>query len=243
VSPFEKALGGSWKKGDRFGICDGPIVPSGPLLMDVFGRLLERFGPQHWWPGDSPLEIMVGAVLTQNTAWPNVEKAIRALKEKGDLSLGFLLSLPQETMAELIRPCGYFRIKARRLKNLLALAQEKGKGDLEAFLSLPTDELRKALLSVSGIGPETADSILLYAAKRPVFVVDAYTRRILWRHGWISREAKYEEIQALFMERIPQDSSLYNEYHALLVALGKRHCRPKPKCLGCPLEDLLPHEL
>jgi hypothetical protein len=112
----------------------------------------------------------VGAVLTQNTAWPNVEKAIRALKEKGDLSLGFLLSLPHETMAELIRPCGYFRIKARRLKNLLALAQEKGKGDVEAFLSLPTDELRKALLSVSGIGPETADSILLYAAKRPVFM-------------------------------------------------------------------------
>jgi endonuclease-3 related protein len=221
---------------------DGPATPSAALLMDVFGRLLMRFGPQHWWPGDSPLEVMVGAVLTQNTAWPNVEKAIRGLKEKGDLSLGCLLRIPEETLAELIRPCGYFRIKARRLRNLLTLAAQRGKGDLEAFLSLPTGELREALLSVSGIGPETADSILLYAAGRPVFVVDAYTRRVLSRHGWIPPEAKYDEVQALFMERLPRDSFLYNEYHALFVALGKRHCRPTPRCYGCPLEDLLPPE-
>lgn len=218
----------------------GLASPGSALLMEVFHRLLERFGPQHWWPGESPLEVMVGAVLTQNTAWPNVEKAIRALKEDGQLSLSGLISLPEEILAQLIRPCGYFRVKARRLKNLMTVAAEKGRGDLETFLALPTGELRETLLSVSGIGPETADSILLYAAGRPVFVVDAYTRRVLLRHGWIGPAAKYGEIQSLFTERLPRDPSLCNEYHALFVALGKTYCRSRPRCLGCPLEELLP---
>ena len=208
--------------------------------MEVFRRLLGRFGPQHWWPGESALEVMVGAVLTQNTAWPNVEKAIRALKEDGDISLSSLLRIPEEALAERIRPCGYFRVKARRLKNLMTVAYQRGRGDLEAFLSLPTGELRETLLSVSGIGPETADSILLYAAGRPVFVVDAYTRRVLLRHGWIQPKASYEDIQALFMEGLPRAPSLYNEYHALFVALGKVHCRPSPRCPDCPLQELFP---
>ncbi len=208
--------------------------------MEVYRRLLSRFGPQHWWPGESPLEVMVGAVLTQNTAWPNVEKAIRALKQDGHLSLAALDRMPEEALAELIRPCGYFRIKARRLKNLVTVAARKGRGDLDSFLSLPTGELREALLSTSGIGPETADSILLYAAGRPVFVVDAYTRRVLSRHGWIQPKDSYEAIQTMFMERLPPEPSLYNEYHALFVALGKSHCRPNPRCRGCPLEGLLP---
>lgn len=232
------AAPGSVESGHR--AWDGPGPPKARLLMEVFRRLLERFGPQHWWPGDSPLEVMVGAVLTQNTAWPNVEKAIGKLKEDGLLSLSGLLSIPEEALAGLIRPCGYFKVKARRLKNLLTVGAQRGRGDLKEFLSLPTEELRETLLAVSGIGPETADSILLYAAGRPVFVVDAYTRRVLSRHGWIRPKASYEEIQALFMERLPRDPSLYNEYHALFVALGKAHCRPSPSCQDCPLEDLLP---
>lgn len=213
-----------------------PISRNAEVLMEIFHRLLEHFGPQHWWPGDSPIEVMVGAVLTQNTAWPNVEKAIRAMKEKDLLSLPGLLRIPEEDLAELIRPCGYFRLKARRLVNLLTVVKQVGNGDLGAFFSLPTENLREVLLSVSGIGPETADSILLYAAGRPVFVVDAYTRRVLQRHGFIPENATYHEVQSLFMENLPKDPSLFNEYHALFVALGKTHCRPKPKCIGCPLE-------
>ena len=214
--------------------------PDSALLLEVFHRLLSRFGPQHWWPGESPIEVMVGAILTQNTAWSNVEKAIAALKRRRGLSLKALSRMSEESLSERIRPCGYFRVKARRLKNLIAAVQRPGHGDLDRFLSLPTKKLRDALLEVSGVGPETADSILLYAARRPVFVVDAYTRRALARHRWISPDAAYNEIQTLFMDRLPRDASLFNEYHALLVVLGKGHCRPKPRCSGCPLEDLLP---
>lgn len=211
--------------------------PSAELLMSIFERLLDRFGPQHWWPGDSPLEVMVGAVLTQNAAWPNVEKAIRGLKSHRALSIDALIRIPEKDLAELIRSCGYFRVKARRLKNLMGQVQDRCGGDLETLLSLPTRELRALLLKVSGIGPETADSILLYAAQRPVFVVDAYTRRALSRHGWVPPGASYDEIQALFMDRLPHCVKLHNEYHALWVALGKAFCRPKPRCSGCPLED------
>lgn len=212
--------------------------PSPELLMQIFHRLFEHFGPQNWWPGESALEVVVGAVLTQNTAWPNVEKAIKAIKEKDLLSLPGLLSIPEEDLAELIRPCGYFRVKARRLKNLLNAMEEVGKGDLDAFLSLPTEKLREVLMAVSGIGPETADSILLYAAGRPVFVVDGYTKRALSRHGLVSNKATYHEIQTFFMDGLPKDPSLFNEYHALFVALGKTYCRTKPKCQGCPLEGI-----
>ncbi len=207
------------------------------LLLEIFRRLLDRFGPQHWWPGESPFEVMVGAVLTQNAAWANVEKALRTLKARGELRFQTLLSMPEDILAQRLRPCGYFRVKTTRLKNLLRAVALWDRGDLEAFLARPTQELREILLSVPGIGPETADSILLYAAQRPVFVIDAYTRRILSRHGWSHPKASYEQLQALFMDRLPPDVPLFNEYHALLVALGKSHCRPRPRCRECPLES------
>jgi len=208
--------------------------------MVVFHRLFGHFGPQRWWPADSPLEVMVGAILTQNTAWSNVEIAIKALRESHILSsMAALVNTTEETLSGLIRPCGYFRVKAHRIKNLIAAVEVQTGGCLDKFLSLPRAELREKLLSISGVGPETADSILLYAAKKPVFVVDAYTRRALFRHGWISPKATYDDIQSLFMEHLPLDVSLYNEYHALWVALGKVFCRPKARCSGCPLEELL----
>jgi endonuclease-3 related protein len=203
--------------------------------MEIYQRLSSHFGPQHWWPGDSPLEIMIGAILTQNTAWANVEKSIGKLREAGALSFEALRDIAEETLAELIRTCGYYRIKARRIKNLIVAVQEQSGGHLAEFLFFPLYELRKKLLAISGVGPETADSILLYAAQRPIFVVDAYTRRALSRHAWISADAKYEEIQSLFMQ-LPPDFALYNEFHALWVALGKNYCKPRPRCAGCPLE-------
>jgi endonuclease III related protein len=212
--------------------------PSARLLLEVFHLLLDHFGPQHWWPGDSPLEVMVGAILTQNTAWANVEKAISALKESGDLSLQSLTRMSHEAFSKRIRACGFFRVKARRLKNLLDAVDEITPNDLEGFLSLPTGELRRKLLAVPGVGPETADSILLYAAQRPIFVVDAYTRRALAQHGWASPKASYEEVQSLFMETLQGDVALYNECHALWVALGKAYCRPNARCSGCPLEEM-----
>jgi endonuclease-3 related protein len=207
------------------------------LLKEVYQRLYAHFGPQNWWPGDTPFEVMIGAVLTQNTAWGNVEKAVAALKSDA-FSPESLYRMPEEDLARKIRPCGYFRVKARRLKNLLAAVQANGNGclDVDRFLSLPTAKLRHLLLSVSGVGPETADSILLYAALRPVFVVDAYTRRALSRHGWIEPDASYDDIQRLFMSCLPHDANLFNEYHALWVMLGKTYCRPGPRCSGCPLE-------
>ncbi len=214
--------------------------PTTRLLMAVYARLLEHFGPQHWWPGETPLEVMVGAVLTQNTAWVNVERAIDALRAAGELSLEALVRITEEDLARRIRPAGYFRVKARRLKNLILTAHGLGDGDLDAFLARPTDELRQTLLAVSGVGPETADSILLYAAQRPVFVVDAYTRRALLRHRWILPQARYREIQSVFMKHLPPDVALYNEYHALWVAVGKTWCRPTPRCAGCPLEGFPP---
>lgn len=209
--------------------------PRAELLMEIYQRLSRHFGPQHWWPGDSPLEIIMGAILTQNTAWANVEKSIGKLRNAGALSFEALSDITEEALAELIRTCGYYRIKARRIKNLIVAVQEQGGGHLAEFLSLPLYKLRKKLLAISGVGPETADSILLYAAQRPIFVVDAYTCRALSRHAWISANAKYEEIQSLFMQ-LPPDVALYNEYHALWVALGKSYCKQRPRCAGCPLE-------
>jgi endonuclease-3 related protein len=215
------------------------LLPDAKLLMEIFHRLSRHFGHQHWWPGDTQLEMMVGAILTQNTAWSNVEKAINRLMEAKGLTLQALLHMPEETLERLIRPCGYYRVKAQRLKNLLLAVHEKSDGKLTAFLSLPTADLRETLLAVSGVGPETADSILLYAAQRPVFVVDTYTRRALFRHGWVPLKATYDEVQSLFMQCLPPDAALYNEYHALWVALGKIYCRPQSRCAGCPLEVLL----
>ncbi len=207
------------------------------VLRDIYNLLLVHFGPQHWWPGESPFEIMVGAVLTQNTSWQNVEKAIANLKTAELLSPAVLAALPPEVLAEHIRPAGYHNLKAGRLKNLLALIT--GQGGVEALLAQPTALLRELLLSVKGIGPETADSIVLYAAGQPVFVVDTYTHRIFSRHGLIGEECDYFQLQDLFMDNLEEDAALFNEYHALLVRLGKEFCKKtKPKCEDCPLAVL-----
>jgi len=210
------------------------------ILTDIYRRLLTAYGPQHWWPADSAFEVIVGAVLTQNTSWNAVEQAIARIKERGLLSIPALHHIPVEELSHLVRPAGYFRLKARRLKNLIDFLVTEYAGDLDRMGTISTGELRSRLLAVNGIGPETADSILLYAFRRPVFVVDAYTLRVLSRHRLILPRAAYGELQALFMEHLPPDEALFNEYHALLVQVGKRHCRPTPSCPGCPLEPLLP---
>lgn len=210
-------------------------------LMEVYELLFQAFGPQQWWPGDTPFEVMVGAVLTQNTNWGNVHRAITNLKEAGLLEPKALDRVPLAELEELIRPAGYFRVKARRLRNLLRLVVDRYDGSLEAMFANHPATLREELLSVQGIGLETADSILLYAGNMPVFVVDAYTHRVLSRHGWIDFQADYHEIQDLFHSSLPEDVQLFNEYHALLVRLGKDYCRKRrPRCADCPLAGLLP---
>ncbi len=209
-------------------------------LCEVYRHLFDAFGPQLWWPGESPFEIMVGAVLTQNTNWRNVERAIENLRQADLLDVLALYDVPLEELEELIRPAGYFRIKARRLNNLLELLVDGYAGSLEAMFRTDLPTLREQLLGVRGIGPETADSILLYAGGLPSFVVDAYTHRVFARHGWIGFDADYHEIQDHFQSNLPDDAALYNEYHALLVHLGKHYCRKsKPKCGDCPLVEFL----
>ena len=211
------------------------------MLTAVYEKLLAAFGPQHWWPGDSPFEIVVGAVLVQNTAWRNVEQAIENLRDAGLMEPRALYAVPEKELAELIRPAGYFQVKSRRLRNLLKLVVEQYDDSLEAMFRTDLATLREELLGVSGIGPETADAILLYAGSLPTFVVDTYTHRVLARHGWIGYEADYHEIKDHFEAGLPADAALYNEYHALLVRLGKNYCRKtEPKCEACPLVDLLP---
>jgi endonuclease-3 related protein len=209
-------------------------------LSEIYQRLNDNFGPQHWWPGETPLEIMVGAVLTQNTNWQNVEKAIANLKNGGLLSLSALAEIPVDTLAQHIRPSGYYNLKAKRLKNLV-MAIGRNDEDLDTFFADRPDDLREKLLAIKGIGPETADSIILYAAKKPAFVIDAYTHRVLLRHDLIWEESDYHEMQEMFMSVLPEDIAIYNEYHALLVRLGKDYClKRNPRCQGCPLEELLP---
>lgn len=206
-------------------------------LMEMVELLLDHFGPQHWWPGETPLEVMVGAILTQNTNWKNVEKAIENLKRKGLLSIQGIHSLTVQRLAEDIRPAGYFNIKAKRLKNLMDFLVEHYEGEVALFLEDRTETLRKGLLSVRGIGPETADSILLYAAGRPLFVVDNYTYRILNRHGLVDDQVSYYDLQDLFMGNLPHDPQLFNEFHALIVSTGKDYCKRNPLCHLCPLKN------
>ena len=209
-------------------------------LSQIYELLLEAYGPQHWWPADSPLEVVVGAVLTQNTDWRGVEKALDNLKKHKLLDPVKLQAMPNEELAQLIKPAGYFNLKARRLKNLIDFLIEAYCGDLETMGRAQTGKLRKELLTVNGVGPETADSILLYALEKPVFVVDAYTYRVMSRHDMIGEEVSYDELQELFTRHLPLEVKLFNEYHALLVRVGKLHCRRQPHCQGCPLEPLLP---
>ena len=211
-------------------------------LSEIYQLLYDAFGPQHWWPGETPFEIMAGAILTQNTNWANVEKAIANLKSAGYMAPEALHRIDLTQLAELIRPAGYFNIKAKRLKNFINWLFDDYSGELTNLEAIYTDQLREELLAIKGIGCETADSILLYALGRPVFVVDAYTARITLRHELIEPGADYEQLRELFESNLPEDVRFYNEYHALLVRAGKEFCRPKAKCHGCPLEEL-PHTL
>ncbi len=211
-------------------------------LTEIYRLLYDAFGPQHWWPGETPFEIITGAILTQNTSWANVEKAITNLKSAGCLRPEKLHHLDLSQLAELIRPAGYFNIKAKRLKNFVNWLFDNYDGELKNLESIDTDQLRAELLAIKGVGRETADSILLYALERPIFVVDAYTARIVFRHGLIGADADYEQLRELFESSLPADTQLFNEYHALLVRAGKEFCRPKARCTHCPLEKL-PHTL
>ncbi len=209
--------------------------------MEIYHAARERFGHQGWWPGETPLEICVGAILTQNTNWTNVEKAIANLKAADRMSVARLHELPHEALAELIRPAGYFNVKARRLMNFIDRVWAGFGDDLDAFLDRSVGTLREDLLAIKGVGRETADSMILYAAGKLTFVVDTYTYRILFRHGLIDAEADYEAIKELMEHYLADDLDLYNDFHAQLVAVGKHYCKPRPKCAGCPLEPL-PHD-
>jgi endonuclease-3 related protein len=210
--------------------------PQSRILKRIFLRLYSVFGPQHWWPADSGFEVMIGAILTQNTNWANVEKAILALKEKKNLNPKRLLKIPTRKLAGLIKSAGYYNLKAARLKNFLRFFFNCYSADIERMGAQDLVTLRRQLLAVKGIGPETADSILLYALKKPVFVIDAYTKRIFSRHRLLAEDVTYEQAQDIFMRNLKSDAVLFNEYHALLVKLGKDYCRKQnPKCEICPL--------
>ena len=210
------------------------------LLLAYYDAMAEALGPSRWWPGDTPFEIALGAILTQNTAWTNVEKAIANLRSADLLDARALSGLPAAELEELIRPAGFFRIKAARLRNFLAFLDESCGLDLDLLRTADTGALRRSLLDVSGIGPETADSILLYALGHPTFVVDAYTRRILHRHMLVHEDIGYEELREVFMDALPADPALFNEYHALIVRTGKTWCAKKAgKCAACPLSRYL----
>jgi endonuclease-3 related protein len=208
-------------------------------LLRIYELLYAQFGAQHWWPGEDPFEVIVGAILAQNTSWKNVEKAITNLKEAGALFPGGIATLSLPKLADLIRPSGTYRVKADRLLQFVAFFKDQYGFSLEAMFRVPLPRIRAELLAVEGIGPETADSILLYAGGYPVFVVDAYTKRIFSRHGFLRGGCAYGELQALFMEALPADVPLFNEYHALIVRLGKSRCRARPICEDCVLQSLL----
>ena len=205
------------------------------ICRRAFERIFAFFGPRHWWPGETREEIIIGAVLTQNTNWRNVEKAIENLKRADALDFHQMAALAPAALAELIRPAGYYNIKAGRLQSVCRYFIERCKGNLDRLRNVDDTTLRAELLATHGVGRETADSILLYALERPVFVIDAYTLRIGVRHGWFAPETKYEAARSFFERSLRGDVTLYNEYHALLVAVGNRYCKPKPSCAGCPL--------
>lgn len=204
-------------------------------LYKIYQTLFEAFGPQQWWPARTRFEVIVGAILTQNTTWANVERAVENLRKARLLNLKALAAASTQRLYPFLRPTGYYRIKARRLKAAINFLSERYQENLNRFFKEPLCSARPRLLSVKGIGPETADSILLYAGKKPVFVVDAYTRRIFERLRILHRGDSYEGIQRLFMANLPRRTGLYNEYHALIVRLGKDVCRKKPRCEICPL--------
>ncbi len=209
------------------------------VLIEIYHILYNAFGPQNWWPGETPFEIAVGAILTQNTNWNNVEKAISNLKKNRNLSAKAIYKLSEKKLAELIRPVGYYNIKTKRLKSFINFLMNDYHGDIRKMKKEDTFLLRQKLLNINGIGPETADSILLYGLDKPIFVIDAYTKRILSRHGIMDKDKSYDEFQKLFHNAIEKDVQIFNEYHALLVKVGKTYCRLKnPLCNECPLNNL-----
>lgn len=208
-------------------------------LRRYYRRLLHAYGPQHWWPAESRFEIIIGAILTQNTAWKNVERAIDRLKRAGLMTPEAMHQDSVRGLAGVIRPSGYFNLKAERLKSFVRFLMDHYMGDLDRMVDEPALILRRKLLQVKGIGPETADSILLYVGGHPIFVIDAYTRRVLGRHRLISPRATYDRLQHFLMDHLWPEAEDYSEYHALLVKVGKEHCGPKPVCSGCPLEEFL----
>lgn len=221
--------------------------PANPLLSTYYSALFSAHGPQHWWPGRSRFETIVGAILTQNTSWKNVERAIANLRAAKLLTPGAIRCVSTRALANHLRPSGYFRQKTTTVKNFVTFLYAHHRGSLRRLFATPTGTLRDQLLALPGIGPETADSILLYAGKHPVFVVDAYSRRILERHALLPPEAasnsrrSYEQIRALFESQLPRDRQLFNEFHALIVHTGKLHCRKSnPLCSSCPLQRFLP---
>lgn len=203
--------------------------------MDFYAAMRERFGHRGWWPGDGRLEICVGAILTQNTNWKNVEKAVAAIRAADVMDAASLLAMDTGALAALIRPAGYYNVKAKRLRHFLSVIVHDFRGDIDAFLDRPVAVLREELLGIHGIGPETADSIILYAAGRPSFVVDAYTRRLFLRHGLIGEHDGYDDIKRYCESRLPEEVDLWNDFHAQIVETGKRYCRVVPRCDGCPL--------
>ncbi|MBI4974865.1 MAG: endonuclease III domain-containing protein [Candidatus Omnitrophica bacterium] len=207
-------------------------------LVDIYKRLYRFYGPQEWWPARTRFEVIVGAILTQNTAWTNVEKAIRNLRGSKLLSPSAFKKVDSAALGRHIRPAGYYNIKSKRLKDFIGFLFSKYKGSLTNASHEGTDRLRHELLNVNGIGPETCDSILLYAFGRPVFVVDAYTKRVFSRHNFFREDAPYEDVQRFFMNNLPKKAGVYNEYHALIVRLAKDFCKNKPRCTSCPLKML-----
>lgn len=207
-------------------------------LLDIYQRLFNHYGTRNWWPAKTPFEVVIGAILTQNTNWNNVEKAIVNLRQADALTIDAILNLQLETLEQLIRPSGFFRQKADRLQLFCRYLQEHHQGSLEHLLDQELNLARDELLRLKGIGPETADSILLYAGQRPSFVVDAYTHRLFQRLGILAGTEKYAFVRDLFMSNLPENIQLYNEYHALIVIHCKDFCRKKPSCQDCPCADI-----
>lgn len=207
-------------------------------LLKIYQKMFDAFGPRQWWPGETPFEVVIGAILTQNTNWSNVEKAIKNLKTAGKLSPEGIYGLSITELAELIKPSGFFNVKAKRVKAFINWLFSRYEGNLSKMFAQDLQTLRSELLSVKGIGPETADSILLYAGNMPTFVVDAYTHRIFSRHELIPEESTYDDMKSFFEENLPKDVQLFNEYHALLVNIGKMFCKPRKVCEPCPLKDI-----
>jgi endonuclease-3 related protein len=207
-------------------------------LLTVYKALYKYSGPQKWWPAKTRFEVIAGAILTQNTAWSNVEKAINNLRRSGLLLPEKIRQIDNRSLAARLRPAGYYNIKAKRLKNFVSFLYSQYGGSIDKLSSEDTDKLRRSLLNVNGIGPETCDSIMLYALNKKVFVVDAYTKRVFSRHGFFKESCDYHAVQKYFMNNLPKSERLYNEYHALIVRLAKEFCRTKPACDGCPLNKL-----